>query len=355
MKVCVVDDNYVRGTSGVFYHRLHTPHNYMSKSGVGDYYLTPLFSTLDKHIKESIDLVIFNGIVPFKTTPLLEIEEMKRHAKVVMDIDDRYDDYSGFILEERKKLPLSYSYPKTYTQGIKEQLEVVDWITVSTEKIAEVVDKDNVTVLPNALSPETEEQYNQVVIKNDDDKLHIGFVGNAMHYYDGKVLEEALSMVEEKKDIVVHVLAVNKNKTTADGSPEVTNQLCDELSLNGEIEVVRHEYKKVDSYYPEIASMDLMIAPLSDIPFNEGKSNLRALECALAGIPLIAQNAEAYRGVPCLKFDNPKYLAYLIDMFARDKGKLKEYGEVMRQWGKGRTMKGVIGKRIELYKGLIED
>ncbi len=46
--------------------------------------------------------------------------------------------------------------------------------------------------------------------------------------------------------------------------------------------------------YPSSLVMDVGIVPLSNVPFNQAKSDIKGLEYAAAGIPFVAQNLDAY-------------------------------------------------------------
>lgn len=46
--------------------------------------------------------------------------------------------------------------------------------------------------------------------------------------------------------------------------------------------------------YPKLLTMDIGIVPLTNIPFNRAKSDIKGLEYAASGIPFIAQNLDAY-------------------------------------------------------------
>lgn len=47
--------------------------------------------------------------------------------------------------------------------------------------------------------------------------------------------------------------------------------------------------------YPELFQFDIGVVPLSNVPFNEAKSNIKGLEYAAAGIPFVASPTPAYQ------------------------------------------------------------
>lgn len=46
--------------------------------------------------------------------------------------------------------------------------------------------------------------------------------------------------------------------------------------------------------YPDLMVMDIGIVPLSNMPFNRAKSDIKGLEYAAAGVPFVASNMDAY-------------------------------------------------------------
>ena len=49
--------------------------------------------------------------------------------------------------------------------------------------------------------------------------------------------------------------------------------------------------------YPTLMDMDIGVIPLSMMPFNEAKSDIKGLEYASAGIPFVAQATGSYRAL----------------------------------------------------------
>lgn len=60
-------------------------------------------------------------------------------------------------------------------------------------------------------------------------------------------------------------------------------------------ELVRTQPMTPAEEYPSLMDMDIGVIPLSMIPFNEAKSDIKGLEYASAGIPFVAQATGSYR------------------------------------------------------------
>jgi len=60
-------------------------------------------------------------------------------------------------------------------------------------------------------------------------------------------------------------------------------------------EMVKTESMKPAAEYPSLMNMDIGVIPLSMMPFNEAKSDIKGLEYASAGIPFVAQGTGSYK------------------------------------------------------------
>jgi len=53
-------------------------------------------------------------------------------------------------------------------------------------------------------------------------------------------------------------------------------------------QVITFEWMPLENYRHVVAAFDIALAPSASIRFNEGKSDIRVLEAALCGIPVVA-------------------------------------------------------------------
>jgi GT2 family glycosyltransferase/glycosyltransferase involved in cell wall biosynthesis len=96
-----------------------------------------------------------------------------------------------------------------------------------------------------------------------------------------------------------------------------------------------HPFGDYRNYPQRLAALnlDLAVAPLEQIPFNRGKSNLRLLEYGILGIPVICTDIDPYRDSPACKVPN-RPQAWLEALRARihDLDATAREGDSMRQW-----------------------
>ena len=96
-----------------------------------------------------------------------------------------------------------------------------------------------------------------------------------------------------------------------------------------------HPFENFDSYPARLASLnlDLAVAPLEQIPFNRGKSNLRLLEYGALGIPVVCTDIDPYRDSPACRVGNrPRDWLDAIRARIHDPDAAEREGQTMRQW-----------------------
>jgi len=112
------------------------------------------------------------------------------------------------------------------------------------------------------------------------------------------------------------------------------------------------------SYAQAVAwgGFDLAIAPLADHPFNTAKSNIKWLEAALQGIPMLCSNIGPYAEIPdgcAIKIDNsPVQWAegmreMLKNVDLREKIRAAAFAEVMEKW--------TLDKGLEVWNNILEE
>ena len=80
-------------------------------------------------------------------------------------------------------------------------------------------------------------------------------------------------------------------------------------------------------------NLDIAVAPLAKIPFNQGKSNLRLLEYGALGIPVVCTDIDPYRNSPACCVENTEEAwtgairERIYDADARERE-----GIALRQW-----------------------
>jgi glycosyltransferase involved in cell wall biosynthesis len=164
--------------------------------------------------------------------------------------------------------------PKLIESG-KRLMAVSEMITVSTPYLAELYAplNRNIRVLPNYIH----EQVVEEIHRPHRDRVTFGYQGGDSHLADiCSVQDPLMAFLHTNPDVDFHWIG-------KDYSPLVHR----ECLWSPWSEDIWTYYRKVD--------FDVALAPLADIPFNLGKSYLKALDAAALGIPVIAQDMEPYR------------------------------------------------------------
>ena len=190
---------------------------------------------------------------------------------VIADFDDaffRFDKSSAASLED-----------SDVVAQFAEFLGQVDVVTVSTQLLASMYQRfnSNVHVLPNcydethagwSLSPEVR------------DVVQVGFAGSGSHYANLRLVVDSLQTV---------MRAHSQVRVVEAGGPNLLPQL-DAASER----LVYLGWQPFDGFPLLLHQMDIVLAPLEDVPFNYGKSNVRCMTAGLVGAPVIASPVGAY-------------------------------------------------------------
>jgi len=168
----------------------------------------------------------------------------------------------------------------------KKVVEKVDAITVSTDNLKEIHEKDKSTyVLPNSLDIEFREKVKR---PKPDGKIHIGWLGSAAHLENLQFIDEVIvEILKKHENVVFHCMAM------------YMNCFLDNLPKDLAKRVVRHDWWTFKNWPKGLASLglDIGLAPACDNLFNRAKSNLRWLEYSMNETATIASNVPAYKEI----------------------------------------------------------
>jgi glycosyltransferase involved in cell wall biosynthesis len=181
--------------------------------------------------------------------------------------------------------PVAKAYTPDTLKNIYEFLRKVDAVTVSTEPLKKVLNHlhDNIHVLPNFVNTDfmkTLRKKKEDYYRNDP--IIIGWAGSSTHYIDLKVVVSVI------KDI----LKIHKNVKFYLGGWSDCPLFKD---INPDQIIYGSWYNNVLDYYRSLQKVDIAICPLAPIAFNESKSNIKYLEFASLGIPVIASSVYPYQ------------------------------------------------------------
>jgi len=208
------------------------------------------------------------------------VASRKQGIKVINDIDDWYWGLSPANEAFHHNHPKNN--PKVNFNHYRSILAKSDLIISSTPYLASrVADFCRVPI---------EVSKNTVDVDRFTPRTHIdtpqplvGWVGSTKHRSGD---------LETLKGILPSLLRSNSislfHGGTMPGAPSFASRIG---VLDAEVETMRlvpHDQ------YPQLMVMDIGLVPLTNMPFNRSKSDIKGLEYAAAGVPFIASNLDAY-------------------------------------------------------------
>jgi glycosyltransferase involved in cell wall biosynthesis len=204
--------------------------------------------------------------------------------------------------------------PANTRARFKAALRDCNRLVVSTDYLAEAFANliDDIKVIPNRLERETWLTLSGK--RRTSRRPRIGWAGGTGHQGDLELVKPVIEATHNEADWIFFGMC-----------PEEIRPLLTEY----------HELVAFDDYPAKLAALnlDLAIAPLEDIPFNHGKSNLRLLEYGALGLPVICSDVTPYRNSPalCLPNDPQRWIAALRERI-HDLDAAELEGLALRRW-----------------------
>jgi len=319
----------INANSGVSYHRIQTPlmrtpdnvHVYITNN-LSQEDLMGASTYKNGEPIQKPDAVYYNRIVNE------DIVKQSRAvgAKIVLDIDDYW------LLDPHHIAYNDYLTNDFASQQIK-HIQQADTITTTHDRLAEKISEYNkaVVITPNAIpldwyAPATESEY-----------IRLFWQGSITHEKDIELLRGPMRRLGPQFQPVIAGYTEHK----------AWHRMASAFTSGH-----RHNAKVLPSagpeeYYQNYRYADVCLCPLLDTPFNSMKSNLKVLEAAHLGIPVVASYVNPYLGMPVMRVEQQKDWAYWInDLTDPDKRKVR--GEYLREWCRERYNFDKINKtRLE--------
>lgn len=342
------------GDSGKDYWRMQMPLNHLGKYHGCTIKVLPHFDhdnltlpdgntiRLEDVLHETDLIVIGQGYVSANFSA--RVKYLKSFCPVILDIDDYW------------RLPDTHPMQKMYLKNkigewTEMKLRTVDAVTTTNEYLAELIYpfNHNVYVLPNAIDPDNDQFDNNRATA--DNITRFGYMGGTNHAADVKLLVEPVKKLYElEKDFQIQLCGFHQD------NPDM-NYYEYILTNRRKIHPINEpRYKRVGAamvtdYAKGYNGFDVSLAPLVDNTYNRCKSDLKMIEAANFGIPIITNNPYTYPqlkdGVNGILTKN--WLRSLRDCI-HDKEMVDALGYSAKQLFKNQTLEHINTNRLEVYK-----
>ena len=254
------------------------------------------------------DSVVVQHYINDSKLPMLEAwQALPSRPFLVYALDDLLTDMA-------ESNHLRKNIPANCRARLKYALARCDRMVVSTNFLANAYRHliSDIRVVPNRLEQELWLPLHSR--KRTSKKPRIGWAGGTTHQGDLILLKEIIEQTRNEADWVFFGMC-----------PKEIRPLITEY----------HAFGPFSEYPARLAALnlDIAVAPLAQIPFNQGKSNLRLLEYGVLGIPVVCTDIDPYQGNPacCVANTVEAWVKALRDRIY-DADAREQEGIALRQW-----------------------
>jgi glycosyltransferase involved in cell wall biosynthesis len=241
---------------------------------------------------------------------LMTTGQWRRHLRdtfLVYSIDD-------LLTDMPQKSSLRQHIPADARSYLARTVPQFDRLVVSTAYLAEVYGKfaADTRIVPNRLERDVWLPLRSQ--RRTSARPRIGWAGGTAHAGDLQLIADVVAATANQVDWIFMGMC-----------PDNIRPFVREF----------HPFGNYDEYPARLAALnlDLAVAPLEEIPFNRGKSNLRLLEYGVLGIPVICTDIDPYRDSPaCRPANNPRAWLDAVRERIHDLDATAREGDAMRQW-----------------------
>ncbi|CAB5217717.1 RfaG Glycosyltransferase [uncultured Caudovirales phage] len=324
----------VNQTSGSCYHRVYTP---LMNMGHEVLITNTLF---DEAFNKPVDVVVINRYCSFISVDANEneddflIKEWEKNDKKIDEYRKKYGFKLVIDIDDFWQLDNSHIFYNNWTDNkianfILNNIIKADIVTTTHSRLAELIEpyNKNVYILPNAI-PNGFEQFN--INKIESEQIRLMWQGSITHKNDVNILRNPM------KRVLTDSILMNKVQTVFAGFIEDLmdcNYMLDAFTCGLQLSPKVYKAMKPTEYYQIYNDADICLIPLVDSKFNSYKSNLKILEAASAGIPVIVSNVNPYLNFEhVLYVDSQKDWYKNIKLLVDNENERKEYGLKLKEY-----------------------
>lgn len=309
---------YIASHSGPTFHRISIPLNVLSSLNSHiDICVTNHVTSDEYGFEKGCDIFMWNRVLPDDLFAVLPELKAKYGFRTCCDLDDHWE------LDEHHVLYQDY-VKRDFARKQIEHIQTADVVFVTHERLAEAVRpyNPNVEIIENAI-PRT----GQFDIQRESSQdIRLFWQGSDTHLEDISILQrplEALGPLASKFKMVM---------AGFDDESAVFHKMARLYTAGFKTKYKLLEGKSVLEYYSAYKEADVCLVPLVRSRFNRYKSNLKVLEAANMGLPVIASMVNPYLDLPIYYCQKGRdWIRNIVDL-VRSKRKREEAGQELAEF-----------------------
>ena len=327
-------------TGGCRFYRLSTPFAQLKKLG----HETSIDVSITGEQLNELDVLVvqfFNGEQDMEF--LRFVSRLKKRPLLVYEVDDDLFSIHEVITKEvAGSNPLIWGREDTQ-ERVKEALGLVDLVTVTNYHLAAMYAPyaQRVAILPNAIP----DWLLDLPVGAQPDHFTVGWVCSHSHLLDARDHYDVLQRwMHKNPDARFHWVGPPKVTAFAPWQQKVTPWQKDPAAY---LASLRH------------MGFSVGIAPLADLPFNYGKSGIKAEEYSAIGVPTIASDFPQYQEV--IEDGKTGFLVKTkggwgdkLSLLMNDPARRKEMGAAAKEHVSTRTISKTVYRWIDAYEEALD-
>jgi len=233
-------------------------------------------------------------------------------------------------------------------------------ITVSTPQLAREYFPYNPTVyiIPNYLD---KEKWNNPIIKRQDNKIRIGWMGGNAHADDLKMISNVLNKIikESKGKVIFETMGMTKQELSGVFPFKDFSAVCPHCGYEGDVHNFPGESQNDYPFILTSKGWDIALAPVINNAFGNSKSDLKIKEYAAAGIPIIASPITPYKesadnGVDIVFANDFNEWYNEINGLIKNVKRREDMARKNKEWAKKNWIQDNTKNIFEVYKQVLQ-